>query len=278
MKCGYYWIINPPPNQVTDDGNRIPAVDVTIECNGTEHKALVFTNSSGRPELIKALLTGLPSQEIPEDCLPFLQSIKEHMLTALRLAYDENISAWDFSMWSFAEDDKTPSLNVAVKLPSRPVTPDVISNLFAQSLNFREQFRLYSNGVNEGIPAQYRFLSLYKLIEMQFRRKGKWNQSKLRELVQQFDSDFRQKGIKNDPIAAIHAYRDKCAHITSGKRRDSIGVSELNHKELVSVLTILPVVARIGAEILRQLTEGKVVIQPPDKQELWDARLKDSPD
>jgi hypothetical protein len=274
MKCGYYWIINPPPDRLTDDGNRVPFVDVTIEFNGNEHKAVVFTNDVGRPELIKALLTGLPSKEIPGEFLPFLQSIKEHMLTALRLAYDENIALWDMSMWSFAEDDKTPTLNVAVKLPGRLVTPEAITNLFAQSLSHREQFRLYSNGVNEGIPAQYRFLSFYKLIEMQFRRRGKWNGGKLREFVQRFAADFRQKGITKDPISEMHTYRDKCAHIRSGKGPDSLGVSELNHKELVSLLRILPVMAKLGAEILRQLTNGNVVIQPVDRQDLWEAQAK----
>ena len=75
-------------------------------------------------------------------------------------------------------------LGVALKLPSRPFTPETVTNLFARSLNHREEFRLYSNGVNEGIPAQYRFLSFYKLLEMQCRRKGKWNNTKLRELIQ----------------------------------------------------------------------------------------------
>ena len=51
MKCGIYWIINPPPNEMKDNGNRVPAVDMTIKFKGDEHKALVFTDEAGGPEL-----------------------------------------------------------------------------------------------------------------------------------------------------------------------------------------------------------------------------------
>ncbi len=50
------------------------------------------------------------------------------------------------------------------------VNGDLIRNAFVHSLAHREQFRLFGNGTNEGIPIQYRFPPMYKLIEMQFRR------------------------------------------------------------------------------------------------------------
>jgi hypothetical protein len=72
---------------------------------------------------------------------------------------------------SFCTDDKTPSINVELDWRYNPqFNGDFIRNVFVRSLAYREQFRLFSNGTNEGIPIQYRFPPKYKLIEMQFRR------------------------------------------------------------------------------------------------------------
>ena len=132
--------------------------------------------------------------------------------------------------------------------------------MFGHSFPFREQFRLFSDGTNEEIPPQYRFLSLYKLIEMQFRRQGKWKNKELTELLSHFAEDFRQIGLNRDPLKEIHFWRDKCVHVRTGKHREILGVSELNHKQFVSLTKILPVVAKIGGKILATLTNGNVLV------------------
>lgn len=274
MKCGYYWIVNPLPSRILEDGNRIVAVEMAIRFKGTEYKVFLFNTDEGRPELIKLLLTGLPSENIPPELLPFMQAAKEHMLTTLRLSYDSSLTLADFSVWSFSEDDARPRINLQTETHMMPhFNADLTQNVFVHSFPHREQFRLFSNGLNEGIPPQYRFLSLYKLIEMQFRRRGEWNQSKLRTLASRFAPDFQQKGITADPIKTIHSWRDKCAHVRTGKKKESFGVSELNHTQLVSLMKILPIMSKMGAEVLREITNNNVVLHPVDRQKLWEDQI-----
>jgi hypothetical protein len=281
MKCGYYWILNPPLKRIVDNEHKIPSLEISVRFKANEYKVSILTNEENRPQVIKLVIPGLAKEEIPKDLLPFMQSVREHMLTALRLSFDPHVSLFDLHVWSFCTDDKTPSINVEVDWRYNPqFNADLTHNVFAHSFAHREQFRLFSNGTNEGIPIQYRFLSMYKLIEMQFRRRGKWSNEKLCELARRFEMNFRRKGVTGDPVKEIHACRDKCVHVRTGKKREALGVSELNHKEVLSVMKVLPVMAKMGAEILKELTGSRVVVQPVDREELWEheaARLSPPP-
>src|SRR5437667_11958936 len=112
MKCGYYWIANPLPSRIVENGSHIPVLQLPIRFKNTEYNVSVFNNNEGRPELIKMTLTGLSSEEIPADFLPFLQTVKEHMLTTLKLSYDSSFVLADLNFSTFSQDDKDPSISV----------------------------------------------------------------------------------------------------------------------------------------------------------------------
>jgi hypothetical protein len=271
MQCSYYWVLNPIPERIIDNESRIPSLENRINYNGKEYKIAILSDDHGRPELIRLVIPELQEEAIPESLLPLIQSVREHMLTTLRLSYDPRTSLFDFHLRTFQPDGSPSTINVEAQLHYNPVfDAPAVRNLFAASLNHREQFRLLSNGANEGIPVQYRFLSLYKLIEMKFRHKGKWKKDELRKFVSRFEAHFNFKGINSDPVKAIHECRDKCAHIRTGKNHEVLGVSELNHKQAVFVMKILPIMTRMGAEILSEQTSGNVVIQTVDRIQLWD--------
>ena len=271
MQCSYYWVINPLPKRITDNESRIPSLEHRIKYKGKEYNIAVLSDRHGRPEVIRLIIPELPQKEIPEDLLPFIRSMGEHMLTVLRLGYDPRISLFDIRFWTFHNDGSSPRADIEMDFHYKPVFhATAVRDLFAASLKHREEFRLLSNGANEGIPVQYRFLSLYKLIEMKFRQKGKWKEEELRKVLSSFALDFQSKGISDDPLKAIHYCRDKCAHIRTGKNREVLGVSELNHKEALFVTKILPVMTKIAAEILSEQTSGHVTFQTVDRGQLWD--------
>ena len=96
---------------------------------------------------------------------------------------------------------------------------------------------------------------------MRFKKRGQWQQG-FSELIEAFRVEFEQKQLSGDPISLIHGLRDKCAHIRTGSKRELLGVSELNHKQLVTVLKVLPIMIEMGAKILGDLTENRVAIRP----------------
>ncbi len=271
MQCSHYWVLNPLPKRITDNEGRIPALEHRISYKNKEYKIAILSDDHGRPELIRLVIPELPEKEIPEDLLPFMQLVREHMVTVLRLSYDPRVSLFDIHFWTFQPDGSSPRADVQIEWHYKPVfEPKAVRDFFAASINHREELRLLSNGGNEDIPVQYRFLSLYKLIEMKFRHKGEWKQDELRKFVSRFETDFQFKGINGDPVKAIHECRDKCAHIRTGKNREVLGVSELSHKQALFVMKILPIMTKMGAEILSEETSGNVAFQTVDRTQLWD--------
>jgi hypothetical protein len=123
--------------------------------------------------------------------------------------------------------------------------------------------------MNQAIPPEYRFLSLYKLLEMQFRRRGEWNEAKLQKYLLPLAPEFAQRGFKETPLQLLHEVRDKCAHVRTGKRREVLGVSELNHRQLVRVLKILPILGKACAAVLHDASSGQVTITTVDENDNW---------
>jgi hypothetical protein len=270
MQCFYYWALDLPTRRITDKEHRVPVFEVQVKYKDRAHKVAVFADQNGRVELLRLTLVGLQNERIPDELLPFIQSIREHMLTTLRLAYDARARLFDYHFWAFKPDGESPTTDLAIDFNLQPhLRGELMRNVFTNSFNHREEFRLFNDGTNEGIPPQYRFLSLYKLLEIRFRKKGEW-QSEFSDYMSRFKSQFDEKQLSSDPISLIHALRDKCAHIKTGKKRELLGVSELNHKELVIVLKVLPIMAEIGADILQTLTEQRVIIRHNDKAARWD--------
>ena len=270
MLCFYYWVLEPPSSRITDRDERAPVFEVTIKSEERDYKVALFLAETGRPEFVRMTIPGLEGERVPDDMEPFIRSIGEHMLTTLRLGYDESARFFPFNLWNFKADGKTSTTDVAIQLNvPRTLNADLLQNLFTNSLNHREEFRLFNNGTNEGIPPQYRFLSLYKLLEMKFKKQGEWV-DEVSNFVAGFKTQFEEKGLHQNPVPMIHRLRDKCAHVRTGRKREVLGVSELNHKELVIVLKVLPIMAEMGAQILGDLTENRIAIRPADKDALWE--------
>jgi len=262
MQCFYYWVLQPPARQITDKGGRSSTFEVRIKFRDQNYKVALFSDVDCRPEFVRLTIPGLDEERIPDDLLPFIQSVREHMLTKLRLATMKISGCFLFIFGISSREGHTPTTDMEIELNLRPtLNPELLRNLFTSSLNHREEFRLFNNGTNEGIPAQYRFLSLYKLLEMRFKKQGQWQQG-FSELIEAFRVEFEQKQLSGDPISLIHGLRDKCAHIRTGSKRELLGVSELNHKQLVTVLKVLPIMIEMGAKILGDLTENRVAIRP----------------
>jgi hypothetical protein len=269
MRCFFYWILEPPPERITDKNGRTLAYEVTVNYNDRAHQVALFTNEAGQPEFVRLTLQGIEQESLPEELLPFIQSMREHVLTTLHLGYDQRAQYFPIHFWNFQSDRRGSTTDVRLTLHGmRAADADLLRNVFTSTINYREHFRLYSNGTNEGIPQQYRFLSLYKLLEMQYRKGGDWSPL-FRSFVDSFNKRFSEKGIDRDFVGLLHRYRDKCAHVRTGKKHQLLGVSELNHKELVALEKLLPIMAEMGASILTELTRGSVTVKPMDRDAEW---------
>lgn len=269
--CFYYWLIEPLKSYYKDDGSLNPAFEIPAKTRFGECKLSLFVDSEGHPNLVRLIIPGVAKEKLERDHTELLQEIKEHLLSILRLMYNPKTQVAPFAIWAFSEDGKPHSFGVSIQqilgqLPAFPAT--AIRNVFIGTWSKRTEIKLLTDALDDRIPLQYRYLSLYKILENQFKKRGKWQENKLNVFLIQFSAKFDELSITIPPNKYIHTLRDKCAHIKTGK--DISGVTQLSSRQTAEVERFLPLLKNICISLLNSVSNGKfTLIQIPEKHE-WE--------
>jgi len=109
--------------------------------------------------------------------------------------------------------------------------------------------KLLSDAQDERLPLQYRYLSIYKLLEMEYKREGRWKQE-FERAANKSEAEFKNLGIKMKPVNYIHYLRDRCAHIKTN--REAYGVTQLSRKDMVEISKFLPTLNRFCIGIINE--------------------------
>src|SRR5450759_5279981 len=170
--CLYYWIIAPLRGGIVDSPERNPAFVVQVQAlDQKTYELSLYCDKQGSPEFARCRIPDLETEAIPNATLPLLQSLKEHLLSILRLTYrPDTMLAMPGTAWAFIENGQPAKMSLLIdEFGSTSYDPEPTKNLFIHSFEFRELMRLYVDGVDDRLPLQYQFLSLYKLLELCFR-------------------------------------------------------------------------------------------------------------
>jgi len=234
--------------------------DLEIQKDDETYHLALFGDVNGVPEFFRCSIHNLQEESIPEGILPLLQTFQEHMLTSIRVSSKFDVRLADVPVvWAFSEQGKPAEIKLEITARTNDFyDPEHTKNIFSASFEIRELLRLYSDGIDLRIPIQYRYLSLYKLVENRFRKNAKWNKAELKEFLQPFEAIFSEYGFKEPPAKVMHNIRDKCAHINTGKQE--LGVTHLNHKQLTQVEKLMPIMRSICATVVNQRATGKLEI------------------
>jgi hypothetical protein len=259
--CLYYWLIEPIREKFLDTSEAKPVFDIPIESDWGMNRFSLFVSDNGVPEYGRLIIPGLEEEEISEKFLPMIQAVKEHFLSILRITYYSDATLFPRPIWAFVEDTSSYSIGLEIqKLANLNFDIEKTKRLFIGGFPYREELRLFIDGNDERIPIQYRYLSLYKIIELQYRKQRQWHEEGLELLLRKYTSLFADIGITRKPISHIHMLRDKCAHIKTGKTDEAYGVTQLNHKEAAEVSQILSIMSNICIEILNERANGSFTI------------------
>ncbi len=200
-----------------------------------------------------------------------IQAIKEHLLTVLHITYNRECQFFERPLWAFAELGKPYkiSLNIKIHLTRSPLHVEDTRRFFAGSFPAREEIRLLLDGTNIHIPLQYRYLSLYKILELEFKSKSKWKKAQLAQFLKEHRSHFRKAGFLRKPSIYLHSVRLRCAHIKSGKK-ERFGVTHLNYREARQVERLLPVIWKMCTAVINQRAGGKFALgDSPEEVGRW---------
>jgi len=244
-----------------DTSESQPALEIQIESDWGINKFALFVSDNKLPEYGRLTIPNLGDEKIPEEVLPMIQAVKEHFLSILRITYHEDATLFPRPIWTFLEDISSYTMGVEIqKVTNLNFDIEKMKRLCTGGFPYREEIRLFIDGNDGRIPLQYRYLSLYKIFELHYKKHGQWHEDDLELLLGKYTSRFSDLNIVRKPISHIHMLRDKCAHIKTGKSKESFGVTQLNHKEAVDVSKILPIMSDICIEIINERANGAFVI------------------
>ena len=174
MKKAYYYVFVSPLKQVYNDDKKMkPSFVIPIKTATKIYEISLFSTKN-RVYMIRITIPNLVEEKITDYDTKFIQMIKEHMLSVLRLTYDNEISSFR-PVWVFRDENEPPALKIKITEKINPefkVNPENIKSTYCATFQIRHQLRLLSDGQDNRIPLQYRFLSLYKLLELEFKNKG----------------------------------------------------------------------------------------------------------
>jgi hypothetical protein len=242
--CYYYLFFEPILAEYIDEGNIEPASFALIETESKVYRISFFTTHN-QLYMVRIEIPRVPDETIPESDLDIIQTIKEHILSVLRLTYDHSVSLFPRTMWNFVREGEKPGLHVRINELVNPHSDSQVENarnVFVATFPIRVQIKLLSDSQDKRLPLQYRYLSLFKLLEMEFKKKRSWI-SEYDDFIDSFKEEFKSLGIRMKPASYIHCLRDRCAHITTGK--DALGITQLSNKDMVEVNRFLPLMTKI---------------------------------
>lgn len=263
--CLYYWLVETIRNKFLDTSESLPAFEIPIESDFGTCEFAVFVSDDGKPEYARLTIPNLVKEKIPSEMLPMIQAVKEHFLSILRITYYSDATLFPRPIWTFQEDPTSYTMGLEIRqFTNRFFDIDRTKQLFIGGFPYREEIRLFIDGHDHRIPLQYRYLSLYKIIELHYKKQGIWQEDKLDTLLSKYSTSFTEIAGSKKPANHIHMLRDKCAHIKTGSSKEVLGVTHLNHKEAATVEKTMPILSDICIEILNERTDGKFVIMKRD--------------
>lgn len=258
LTCHYYWVFEPIRGRILDTPDKIPVTLIQVPFLGTQYELSVFCDSKMVPDFARLIIPDLSTEEIPEKFRPLLLMSKEHLLSCLKLTYAHDIEMFPNSIWAFVDATKPYHLgfDLTKNFEEKPLDADTLKNFFSASFSFRDEVRLILDGSDAKIPLQYRYLSLYKLLEIEFKQSGAWDYTALNSALDTYRNDFKELGFETKPSNLLHEIRDKCAHIKTGRQQEMLGVTHLNFIEAERVEKLLPILRDVCRDILNQKAAG----------------------
>lgn len=267
MPTWFVWSpVAPVVERYIDDGSRDLGT-AAISVKGVGDFELGIIGTKHRVELIR-IATRNSDGNLSAKQAEMVSKLVDHALAVLKIAYDVSVDLvrWGDSVISLgAHDvDGKPSLNVQIDTiagPPTEVAAGNICNLFGATLKNRPLIKLIADSQTPSLPLQYRYLSLYKILELEFRVAGRW--IGLRELLEPHSDEFKALKLCARPLLnAIHEMRDKCAHIKVGGR-DDLGILGLDSPDAQIVDGLVKFLRRILIDYLSKKFPSVTFVHVP---------------
>ncbi|MBK6543785.1 MAG: hypothetical protein IPG12_00645 [Saprospiraceae bacterium] len=202
-------------------------------------------HENGEIIMLRIIKEDLHEERIPKETYNQITILKEHILTSLNLFFD-HLARFRFDIHLFIKKGEKPDLNLLLRKEKNENSPTFSTDftlLLENSFHFRNELKLIADAQKVFLPVQFRFLSLYKFLELEFKIKGVWTE-RFNSFSKKVQDEFNKRKLSTKLFSNyLHEIRDKCAHIKTNK--DILGVTSLSYedekkvKDFTQFLTIM---------------------------------------
>jgi len=251
----HYLLLNPPPAQ--DDMER--AVSILNFQVPTSDGRQFIVSLLGQPHVVYCICVTIPNSDgkLSVDDLARVTKINSHMLSTLRVAYDHGadvvrIGDGFINACRITDQEFRTKLDILCSFPPNPdfrVNVENIKNTFNCGGQKQELIALVAEMGLPSLPMQYRFLALYKVLDLASGGVTGFSHV-VRRLVDHREQEFQALQLSRRKFRNfIHEYRDKCAHIYTGNDR-ALGIVGLTSGDAEQVRKVLPLMRETVVEVI----------------------------
>jgi len=249
-----------------DDGSRdLCTAEITIENTGDFKVSLVGTKH--HIELIRvATLNSDGNLSVTQR--ETISKLIDHTLAILKLTHDASVDVlrWGEDTISIGAHDVNGKPELSIRIAEivgtqAEIATENIRKTLNATIAHRPLFKLLADAQTPRLPLQYRYLSLYKILELEFRVVGHW--IGLRELLAPYEADYKALNLSDRKLPnLIHEMRDKCAHIKLGGN-DSLGIIGLDGSDATIVNALVRLLYRIITNHLNSKSMDLAFVHTP---------------
>ncbi len=259
MKTYYmYSLLSPLPEHFVDNKLTSPLLSIPVKLrDGRQWEIAIL----GKEDTIIGVRIAIPKtdgENIPPDDFQRSQALRTFALDCIRITYDPSVEYFRigndiYSFWNFLDPGIGPdiSLRIDSKINEQfQVNTEGLKVLLASPQTMRTAIHLLADGGDFRLPMQFRFLSVYKIIELHYKITPN---RRFTNFIAPFLRIFEELDVSINTSSELCKYlsklRARCAHI---KLSDGeLGFSHYR-SDLSEASKILPVLTQIACKCIQE--------------------------
>lgn len=262
MNLLWYWLVEPHRGGLTDTGLNAGFLQEVNFDDSARLEIAVYLDEREHPHFVR--VRAFDAIDI-NDTGRFADHVKvlaEHFLSVLKLTWGNQTAYTEMSFFCVESENGSGASFILEESGENVFSCDAAQSLFVHTLKARQSLRLITDSLDPGIPVQYRFLSLYKFLEIRYRNdKDQWDWNDLNLAYASQQEQFLKLNLNRDLRGELNHLRDSCAHVKSGKGKNRrLGVTALNPIALREVEKFMPVLIEICRNIFNTEMVGKISV------------------
>lgn len=258
--CDYWWPIGElrPVYKVDSRTASAAMVNMNHE-NGARGTLFVYVDEGDYPWLARFSIGNLEKDTVPDDAITLVHIAREHLRTVLDCLHPDVAALDTIHFNSFRDEDEDPTIDIEIKAQYQATRfdPGLFQGLFKESMGARAELRLYQMATKTHMPSEYRYLSLFKILELTFARRGAWDYVALDKALAPAEDNLALIFPGLASRATIFRVRDMCAHAVLGKSKVRHGAMGLTFKQDRAVHQATDSLLSVGKHIINRVGKGR---------------------